>query len=130
MAESLPAFNPSPPAGEVGSLFGTEVGWLTVALVALAALVIVCWRWPFRFLVRLPCYAGSRLLYRMRVLSAENLPKRGPALICSNHVSYLDWVFLLAAVQRPIRFVIFTALTRPVEGTCGPRQKSTDWPLR
>jgi acyl-[acyl-carrier-protein]-phospholipid O-acyltransferase/long-chain-fatty-acid--[acyl-carrier-protein] ligase len=71
----------------------------------------------------------------MRILGAKNIPTRGPALICVNHVSYNEWGFLLAAVKRPIRFVIFEAWTRrfglglllkwmralPIDAWSGPR---------
>jgi acyl-[acyl-carrier-protein]-phospholipid O-acyltransferase/long-chain-fatty-acid--[acyl-carrier-protein] ligase len=71
----------------------------------------------------------------MRIVGAKNIPRTGPALICANHVSYNEWGFLLAAVNRPIRFVIFEAWTRrfglrqllrwmralPIDAWAGPR---------
>ncbi len=48
----------------------------------------------------------ARLVYRLRVLGGSNLPASGPALILCNHVSYVDWLVLMAASPRPIHFLI------------------------
>ena len=48
----------------------------------------------------------AKLLYRLRIFGLEHLPATGPAPIVSNHVSYVDWLFLMAASPRPIRFVV------------------------
>lgn len=42
---------------------------------------------------------GFRVLFRLRVVGLENVPRHGPGLICSNHCSYLDP--MLAAVVLP-----------------------------
>lgn len=44
----------------------------------------------------------ARLIFRMRVIGAENEPKagEGPYLVCSNHQSVLDPVFICAATKR------------------------------
>jgi acyl-[acyl-carrier-protein]-phospholipid O-acyltransferase/long-chain-fatty-acid--[acyl-carrier-protein] ligase len=48
----------------------------------------------------------ARLIYRLRVVDSQNLPSHGPVLILSNHVSYADWLAIMAASPRPVRFVI------------------------
>ncbi|MDE3067908.1 MAG: 1-acyl-sn-glycerol-3-phosphate acyltransferase [Verrucomicrobiota bacterium] len=48
----------------------------------------------------------TRLFYPLRVRALENLPRRGGALLVSNHVSYADWLLLTAAAKRPVRFLI------------------------
>ena len=48
----------------------------------------------------------ARLVYRLRVVHPQNLPDRGPVLILSNHVSYVDWMAIMAASPRPVRFVV------------------------
>lgn len=76
-----------------------------------------------------------RLFYRMDVIGRENIPFSGPALLVCNHVSYIDWVLLLVAQRRFIRFVIFAGWTRmlfirhllrwgkviPIDATSGPK---------
>ncbi|MEK6683360.1 MAG: lysophospholipid acyltransferase family protein [Nitrospirota bacterium] len=47
----------------------------------------------------------GRLLFRLRVIGAEHIPKTGPVLIAPNHVSYLDIPFLGAMVDRPLHFM-------------------------
>jgi 1-acyl-sn-glycerol-3-phosphate acyltransferase len=44
-------------------------------------------------------------LYRPSMEGMEYLPKEGPAIIASNHLSFLDSVFLPACVERPIFFL-------------------------
>lgn len=42
---------------------------------------------------------GFKVLFRLRVVGLENVPRHGPGLVCSNHCSYLDP--MLAAVALP-----------------------------
>jgi 1-acyl-sn-glycerol-3-phosphate acyltransferase len=45
------------------------------------------------------------MLYRPWVEGMEHIPERGPAILASNHLSFLDSVFLPAACERPIYFL-------------------------
>lgn len=54
-------------------------------------------------LLRLFCHRYHRLSYEPLAL-----PESGPALVASNHVSGLDPLLLVAASQRPLRFLIAT----------------------
>lgn len=47
-----------------------------------------------------------RTFYRVEVKGLENIPHRGPILIAANHISYIDWIFIMAISPRPVRFVI------------------------
>jgi acyl-[acyl-carrier-protein]-phospholipid O-acyltransferase/long-chain-fatty-acid--[acyl-carrier-protein] ligase len=49
----------------------------------------------------------SRIIYRIKVLGQENIPREGGALLVSNHMSFVDVVLISAAANRPIRFLIF-----------------------
>lgn len=44
-------------------------------------------------------------LYRPWTEGTENLPAKGPAIVASNHLSFLDHIFLPAYVPRPIFFL-------------------------
>ncbi len=46
------------------------------------------------------------LMYRTTNIGFHHIPKRGPALLIANHVSYVDGVIIQAACKRPVRFVI------------------------
>lgn len=48
----------------------------------------------------------SNTFYKVEVVGKENIPEDGPLIICSNHVSYIDWWFIYAVSPRPVRFVI------------------------
>ena len=43
-----------------------------------------------------------KLLFFMRTKGAEHLPKNGPYLICPNHTSYLDGLFVLCALPYSV----------------------------
>jgi 1-acyl-sn-glycerol-3-phosphate acyltransferase len=45
-----------------------------------------------------------KLLFRPRVTGLENVPETGPALLVSNHLAFMDSVFLPVAVPRQIVF--------------------------
>jgi len=46
-----------------------------------------------------------RLLFRIKVTGAENLPKEGGAVVCANHTSMLDVIALAASLDRLLRFM-------------------------
>ena len=48
----------------------------------------------------------SKVFYKVTIKGAENFPKDGPVVLISNHVSFVDWVLLMGAIDRPIHFVI------------------------
>ncbi len=106
-------------------------GWLAGA-VALAVLLYLVRR---LVLVRLPLWIITHTIYRLRVVGADNVPATGGALLVCNHVSYVDWLMLMASHRRFIHFVIFAGYTRipglrhllhwagviPIDGSAGPR---------
>ena len=59
----------------------------------------------------------ARIVYRVRVVGQANIPRSGPALLVSNHVSYVDWLVIMAASPRPVRFIIASNfLDKPLLG--------------
>lgn len=60
------------------------------------------------FALRFLMWVISRLIYRVRIVGtgAQNIPTEGPALITSNHLSYMDPLIIGGTIQRPIRFVM------------------------
>ncbi len=53
-----------------------------------------------------------RLLYRIRVVGREHVPRTGPALLVCNHVSWLDGLFIILSLRRRIRFLVFAPYTK------------------
>lgn len=45
-------------------------------------------------------------VYRLKKSGIERIPEEGPAVIVSNHVSFVDALVIAAACRRPIRFVM------------------------
>ncbi len=78
---------------------------------------------------------ATRILYRVRVEGLENLPRAGGVLVAPNHVALVDGLVLLAALPRPLRFLVDQAWNEkgwlapfyraldviPVSSTGGPR---------
>jgi len=83
---------------------------LNLTAVLLLVLFALAWRKP-PTLGRLVLTVLARICYRLIVLGESNIPSRGGAILVCNHVSRLDWLLLLAAQPRRIRFVLFG--TRP-----------------
>ncbi len=59
---------------------------------------------------RLCLWLLTHTLYSIRVRGRENLPKHGPALLVSNHLSVLDPLLIGACTQRFIRFAMYRPL--------------------
>jgi 1-acyl-sn-glycerol-3-phosphate acyltransferase len=62
------------------------------------------------FFLRFVIYMLAICMYRVRTTGEKNIPDEGPAVIIGNHVSFVDWMFILAASPRPIRFVVFAPI--------------------
>lgn len=58
------------------------------------------------FVLRFLAFVLSNVVYRVRVIGAENVPVDGACVLVCNHVSYVDWLLLAGGVPRPPRFVM------------------------
>ncbi len=59
-----------------------------------------------------------KLIFKIDVIGVENIPKKGRAILCSNHVSLLDPIVLGIAVPRPISFMAKRELfEKPILGS-------------
>src|SRR3954451_6917731 len=76
---------------------------------------------PYRFVIRLALIVFRLFGFRFDVRGAEHVHATGGAIICSNHVSYLDFTFLgLGALpqRRLLRFMAKASVFR--HGFAGP----------
>lgn len=98
-------------AGNLGCLglarLGADSATILIVAAALtfAATLWAIWLLPIA-LLRLCVVLLTNSLYRLRVVDAGNVPVQGGALLVPNHVSFLDALFLVAAIDRPVRFVM------------------------
>jgi hypothetical protein len=58
------------------------------------------------FLMRFVIWMLVHTVYRMTPRGLEHIPAEGPAVLVSNHVSFVDALVIAAASRRPIRFVM------------------------
>jgi len=47
----------------------------------------------------------TRLVFRMKIVNETNIPRSGPFILASNHISLADPPFLGSAVHRPVHFI-------------------------
>lgn len=55
-----------------------------------------------------------RILFRLKLVGQDRLPSTGPAIILSNHVSFLDAIFLYAYLPSGTYFVINTSIASKI----------------
>lgn len=59
------------------------------------------------FIMRFLAWSIISALYKIKFKNVqENIPSHGPAVIICNHVSFIDALIILAAIRRPVRFVM------------------------
>jgi rhomboid family GlyGly-CTERM serine protease len=54
----------------------------------------------------------ARIMYRIRYEGLERIPAKGPAVLICNHVSYVDWLLIASACNRPVHFVMHASIYR------------------
>ncbi len=90
--------------------------FLVLSLLNVGAAVYIYTIVP-EFLFRFLCWILANLMYRLKVAGRENIPLEGPAVMVCNHVTFIDWLIVASACQRPVRFVMhYTFLKIPLTG--------------
>ena len=64
------------------------------------------------FMLRFFAWMLSNVLYDVKLEGIEHLPKDTRAVMAGNHVSFVDWLVVMGAVQRPIRFVMYAGFAK------------------
>lgn len=86
-----------------------QVGSGRIMLIAsLAVLVGTCWSlWLLpEALTRFVLIVLTHTFYRLKVVNASHVPQEGGALLVSNHMTFVDGLFIMASVDRPVRFIV------------------------
>ncbi len=78
---------------------------LLSGFVTLAAAVYICAA-VNDFLIRFVLWMLTHTIYRIRIEGVDHVPQRGPALLVSNHVSYVDGLLVGACLSRFVRFMV------------------------
>ena len=61
-----------------------------------------CFYWVMKWIAIGP---WLKLVFRPKIIGADNVPTDGPAILASNHLSYADWLFMPLYLPRMVRFV-------------------------
>lgn len=59
------------------------------------------------FTLRFISFILSRMMYRIKVVGEEHIPKDGGVILACNHVSFIDFLLVMGAVRRPARFIMY-----------------------
>ncbi len=78
--------------------------FLVMALMAIPVLFYTAWR-VGQNMVRIALIWLLRMIYRFKIKGTENIPAKGPAVIVSNHSSWLDAMLTLLMVNRKMRTI-------------------------
>ena len=85
---------------------GLRTFFAGTAVVSLGAAIYTVWLLPDS-LARLLLWFATHTIYRMDISGAEHVPARGGALLVPNHASIVDAALVIAATDRPVRFLMF-----------------------
>jgi acyl-[acyl-carrier-protein]-phospholipid O-acyltransferase/long-chain-fatty-acid--[acyl-carrier-protein] ligase len=85
--------------------FTPETIILLTGLMTLGGTIAILYLLPDYF-VRLILWLFTHTIYRIKVVGVENMPLNGPALLVSNHVSFVDAFMVGGALPRLVRFML------------------------
>lgn len=83
---------------------------LVIAALLNAAVAAYIYSLLPEFLLRFLSWLLVRTVYRLEEDGSSNIPEHGAALLVCNHVSFVDALVISAACDRPIRFVMESAI--------------------
>jgi len=64
------------------------------------------------FVMRFLIWMLTHTVYRVNHVNLDRVPDEGPAVLVSNHVSYVDALVIAGACRRPVRFIMFEPIYR------------------
>jgi len=80
--------------------------FLSMSLISLVVAIYLVRLLP-ETMMRCVNWIALHCLYRIQKEGTEHIPKQGGALLVANHVTYVDALLLLAALPRPVRFIMY-----------------------
>ncbi len=107
---SASRFHPSSTSSSLNTFTSNPQGVIVAApVITASATVYVLYLLPEWF-GRLILFFVTRTVYRVRVIGRDNFPEKTGALLVCNHMSFVDVALLVAATDRPIRFLMFQGI--------------------
>ncbi len=61
-------------------------------------------------LLRFFLWCLTNTLYRIRIIGRDNIPPKGGVLFVCNHLSFADALLMIAATDRPVRFMMYQGI--------------------
>ena len=93
--------------GAAGLAYELSPTWsLALAAVGFAGMAAYAYWAAPHLSLRFAAAVLIHFCYRVDKQGFEHLPETGPAVLVCNHVSFVDSVVIMAAIRRPIRFVM------------------------
>lgn len=65
-----------------------------------------------RAIVRFFIFIYCKIVYRVKIIGKENIPKDGSLIFCGNHRTYLDPPLIVATAGRHMRFMAKEELSK------------------
>jgi len=93
-------------------LFSARAVFVLAGLGTIPVLLYIAWVLPQecgRFLA----WVARWTIYRVRIYGKQHIPQEGPALLVSNHVTWIDAALLLLTTPRRIRYVAWAGNFSP-----------------
>jgi len=82
----------------------TTIFWILSFLLFVVTIYTLVHLAPYFIRVILKTIAKYR--YKFNIYGMKNIPENGPALLVGNHVSWIDWLIVIASTPRKVSFVI------------------------
>ncbi len=86
--------------------------WMIPVGLVVYVLVYAVLAWFFPRMLRPVWWLLARAAYHFHVHARQHVPRTGPVLLVSNHVSYIDWLLVWAACPRAVTFVLWEKYRR------------------
>lgn len=87
--------------------FGFTAHQLFLVLAVVQILIFIrAYKWTSHSFYRLMCEIMTPLFYNLKIRGDQSFSPRGPCVVVSNHVTFVDWMLLSAIVKTPMRFIM------------------------
>lgn len=95
-----------PIAGAVALALSRSVALFAILAICSFLVAAFAYRHEAHLTLRFLTWLLIHSFYRVGKNGFEHIPRTGPAVLVCNHVSFVDSIIIMAAVRRPIRFVM------------------------